>query len=208
MNSKRKTITLDAALNEGPNAPLWVLNTANEQPNLTHPSGADVLITISTPTEPVTVKVERTWIPQCLTEQYPRRLLLESMRFREALGKGLIVLVDTEWAKSVEKTSRYQEEYALLKEIRQMQMTGEATGDAVAFESDPNHVTDRSGNSVSQNLQAFVNRLNTMAPTQAVREIRNRRMNLEDGQYVVDNLKDRNLAERLQRKINEKRSKE
>ena len=92
--------------------PIWVVNASNEL----YVGGADVFVTIVNNGQPTVFSVPRTWLPVEMTTRFPRKVILESTYFIEALAKGLLRAVSAETAQKLLGQPGVEQEQARLKE--------------------------------------------------------------------------------------------
>lgn len=74
--------------------PIWIVNTSDSF----YPSGAEVYITLQNGDQNTVFSMPRTWLPIELTERYPRKVIINSAYFIEAVSKGLITAISQEAA--------------------------------------------------------------------------------------------------------------
>lgn len=91
--SNLKILSINDLVEEG-KGPIWVINNSNEH----YPSGADVFVTINNNGQSSVLPIARTWLPVELTAKFPRKIILESPYFMEALSKGLLKAIPVETA--------------------------------------------------------------------------------------------------------------
>lgn len=92
LNYKESEKTIDELLSEKGNKPVYILNTTENK---------DVIILqlyIPGTSKTLQHKIHGTWIPQQLFPVLPKKIILESHDLRAYINKGLISVVDTEWA--------------------------------------------------------------------------------------------------------------
>jgi len=192
--------------------PIWVLNTSHQaEAGL----GGDVFVTISVNNQNRPMKVPRTWIPVELTKLFPRKFLLDSPNFLEALSKGLITAIPDEYARKLIADPGYKDEErrlaeieAAIREASQIKGVGRnvtvSSGDAP--EEEPTGVTsvkrknvsvvaigaddeEDDKSTVSARFVGWVNKLNSMEDEKAARnEIRIRgELEEEEAHYLYEN---------------------
>lgn len=88
------TVT-DAIRDEDPS--LWIINTSSEQ----YEGGADVFITITGKGGPSLLTVKRTWLPEQVTDRFPKKQILESMHFTNAVRQGLVKVISPKEAQAI-----------------------------------------------------------------------------------------------------------
>lgn len=76
---------------------IWVINTCDQVVE----GGGDVQITVIVHGQPRILRVPRTWLPIEATKAIPRKQILESAFFLEAISKGLIMAISVEDAESL-----------------------------------------------------------------------------------------------------------
>lgn len=108
-----KTITLRELEGMKSTSSIFVENTSPR----TH--RGDVLFQVSKPNGGVDdiVRVHKTWIPQDLTEQVPRKQLIDSANFRRTVNNGLVTLLHPDYAEGVLQTDDAKEESTRLRNL-------------------------------------------------------------------------------------------
>ena len=89
-------LTLQQVLDQE-KGPIWVLNRSSEQ----YETNADIFITFTQNGRNVVGTVPATWLPICLTERFPFKVIVESSFFTDALSKGLIGIIADADAKQI-----------------------------------------------------------------------------------------------------------
>lgn len=98
-NSIKKHLTLAELREQGPNEPIWVLNTTPDIPAIGQ--YADVILPIRNATgDPSRITVGVTWLPTELTAQVPRHEIVADANFLKYLRDGTLTLVTREWAEN------------------------------------------------------------------------------------------------------------
>ena len=124
-------------LDEGKeNEPVWVLNTAMNSPFLGGATGK-VLIPIADAAGKITtIVVQRTWLPQNLTDQIPRKQLKESTNLRQSLdSKKLIRLLTSAEAQQImARPGADKERQRLEKAVTYSTQTQASRGQTEEFE--------------------------------------------------------------------------
>lgn len=99
--------------------PIWVLNTADE--SLAGQAG-EIIITIPQPNgagEPDLIRVPQSWLPKDLTTIVPRKRLLASSKFLQALNSNLIAIISNEDAAKLLRQVGAKEETARLRALQE-----------------------------------------------------------------------------------------
>lgn len=178
-------------------APIWVINTSHNKSYGAHGENmGEVLIQVKDQHGKVlkpALKVWKSWLPVCVTNAYPRRMLLDSYEFRRAVNDGLITLITEKTARMLEEQEDAaeerqhlaKEEEALRTAWAAQSMTGEAyvaSGD----KDDDRQSINESGAEVfggedketvpgiSANFQAWVERMGTLTEARAMNLLRTR----------------------------------
>ncbi len=94
---------------------IYILNTTGNLGSVGR--GGDVFVSVEVGKSARTLKIPRTWIPVEVTKTIPRKNLLESAYFLEAIGKGLITPIHTDDAKAMMNQSGYKDEIRRLEEF-------------------------------------------------------------------------------------------
>jgi hypothetical protein len=105
---------------------VWVRNTA-AQSDLGY--GGEILLSIpgNAGQQAQALKIYDTWLPQDLTERYPKHRILESTDFRAAVRNGLLTIIDDATAKRIQKEDGAEEEQMrLVSEARKRKEAGAA----------------------------------------------------------------------------------
>jgi hypothetical protein len=163
-------------------------------------------------------RVPRTWIPIEITRHLPRKAVLESVYFMEALSKGLLRAIPEEEARALMKKRGYQEEIDRMKD-REDAIRSEGAAKGIGKNvtvvgqngEDDDEVkkttvkkkgvsvtslgteAEEDGEedvAVSATFVAFTNKLNTMDHVEALNRLRSRGDGLEQEEalYLIDNL--------------------
>lgn len=109
-----KTLSINDVI-EQEKGPIWVLNSSNEK----YKTGADVFITFVNNGRDSVMSIPRTWLPWELTRNYPRKVILESPYFVDALNKGMIKLITEDTARKILGQSGAEREQKRLDDIRE-----------------------------------------------------------------------------------------
>lgn len=80
-----------------PTGPLFVLNNSERAVG----QGGDVFVTINQNGQNRSLMVPLTWLPLEVTRRIPRKYLLDSSYFLDALAKGLLIAIPAEEAQSI-----------------------------------------------------------------------------------------------------------
>lgn len=76
-----------------PNPSLWVVNTSSRVQEI----GGDVFITIPTKGNTAHVlTIQKTWLPDLVTNRFPKQTILESIYFTEAVNQGNVSIISEE----------------------------------------------------------------------------------------------------------------
>ena len=195
---------------------IYVLNTTSGLSGMG--KGGDVFVSVEVGKSARTLKVPRTWIPFEVTKTIPRKNLLESAYFLEAVGKGLITPIHTDDAKAMESRTGYKEEVRRLSEFeasvreaskakgisksvtvsggREEEDKDEGSGvkeinrKKVSVVSLSRDDDDEDESTVSVSFQAWVSKLNALDdPMRARNEIRSHgELEEEEAQYMYENI--------------------
>lgn len=208
----KRSLTIDE-LSEMEKGPIFVVNTSHEVSR-----GGDVFVSVMVGNSNRPFRVPRTWIPIEITRHLPRKAVLESVYFMEALSKGLLRAIPESEARALMKKSGYQSEIDRMKErenaIRE-EGAAKGIGKNVTVvsqngdddESEKKTAVRKKGVSVtslgaeadedgaedvavSANFVAFTNKLNTLDHTEALNRLRSRgdALEQEEALHLIDNL--------------------
>jgi hypothetical protein len=126
----------------------------------------------------------QTWLPQCLTDQIPRRQLLQATEFRQAVHKNLIVLITQAYADTLLAGEGAQEEKERL--IEQKRHIREATAARSITQSNADIIntseisdaapmrTERNPNEFEPSFLLFAENLQLKSDIEALNLIRGR----------------------------------
>lgn len=81
--------------------PIWVINNTEEAIG----SGGDVFVTVNQNGQNRSLSVPQTWLAVEVTRMIPRKYVLDSSYFLEALGKELLIAISEEDAKAINGSS-------------------------------------------------------------------------------------------------------
>ena len=104
-------LSVQDLIDDPSSGPIFVLNTSDKVTR-----GGDVFISINVGTATRPIKVPRTWVPIEMTRTVPRKSILESVHFMEAVARGLVRIISREEAKKIEARSGYDPEMARLRD--------------------------------------------------------------------------------------------
>lgn len=96
--------------------PIWVINTSAE---VMPPTGGDVFVTFVINNQPIAHEIPKTWLPSSLTDRFPRKAILESSYFIDALTKGLLKAITPEAALALLSSPNADRERKRLKHIQE-----------------------------------------------------------------------------------------
>ena len=109
-----KAIGINDLIEEG-KGPIWVLNTTN---NL-YKTGADVFVTFNNNGQSSIMQVSRTWLPIEVTARFPRKIVLESPYFTDALNKGMLQAISVADATKILAQPGAAREAARLRDLEE-----------------------------------------------------------------------------------------
>lgn len=207
---KHTPITLEEASSQKRGA-LYVLNTSHRRTE----SGGDVFISVAVGQQIRAVRIPKTWVPINLTATLPRKNILESVFFMEAVTNNLVEIISETDARKMMGQPGFREEVARMKArdnaIREasqakgisknVTVSGGSDDDESAAESAPKRkslsvtaigrdVDEEDDQQVSANFAAFVSSLRELSHVEAVNKIKNRGGELDESEarYLVENL--------------------
>lgn len=109
-----KTIGINELI-EQEKGPIWVLNSSNE----IYQTGADVFVTFTNNGQSQIMSIPRTWLPVEITQRFPRKVVVESPYFIDAISKGLLKVIDEATAKKMMGQPGAEKEKSRLKDIEE-----------------------------------------------------------------------------------------
>lgn len=118
----KRELTIDEIERQGPNDPIWVINTTGDHPRTNGQTGE---LTLEIPIQGAPsekVKLPASWLPFCLTNRVPRKHLLETPLLRRHADEKLIKFITPEYARVLSTYEGADEERAEIAE-RQSQIT-------------------------------------------------------------------------------------
>jgi len=218
-----KSLSIQEMLDDTSGGPIFVLNTSDRVTR-----AGDVFITINIGNSARPFKVPKTWIPMEVTRTLPRKNILESVHFMEALDKGLITAIPREDAAAIMKMRGYAEEVARLKaredaakaegvakgigknvtvtgsngeeEEAQQPLKINSKNVSVVSLNDDDEAGDEP--TVSASFVGWVNKINALPYDKAIVEIRVRgSMEQEEALYLVENSKHPKIVKSLSKKL-------
>ena len=209
---------------------IWVINTCDQVVE----GGGDVQITVVVHGQARILRVPRTWLPVEATKAIPRKQILESAFFLEAISKGLITAISAEDAEAMlsqegseEELNRLAEAEAIIRQAIQTKGYGKnvtISGSSDELEDDDQPVKKAfkakigrvdgkqeetiSLDDVSSSFKAWVQKLNAAENSDAAMvEIRRRsQITTEEAQYLADNITHGAIASKLRQKLASARS--
>ncbi|MGD0511500.1 MAG: hypothetical protein ABSA33_06730, partial [Candidatus Micrarchaeaceae archaeon] len=113
-----KNLTIAHLEESGSLGKVWVRNTAASSE---FGYSGDILLSIpgNAGQQAQSLKVPDTWLPQDLTERYPKHRILESTDFRAAVRNGLLTIIsDAEAARYMRDEGAEDEQRRLVSEAR------------------------------------------------------------------------------------------
>lgn len=93
----KRELTINEIEQQGPNEPIWVINTSGDHPR-TKQIG-ELILSVPIPNAPTEhIKLPASWLPYCLTKRIPRRHLIETPLLRRYADDKLIKFITAEYA--------------------------------------------------------------------------------------------------------------
>lgn len=179
---------------------IWVLNTSER---VSDGVRGDVFLQCMQGSQPVNVRIPSTWLPVELTAWAPRKALLESRYFTDAVRKEVIQLVTPEWANQQLDGNDARAEQKRLRD-REAQIEQATAGKILKPEVVRRNVdardiiddsTDSQASPITARFVSWVNKLNEQDEDAARLTIRNKGdMTRAEAAYLADNLKHEKLA--------------
>lgn len=118
----KRELTIDEIERQGPNDPIWVINTTGDHPRTNGQTG-ELTLEIPIPGAPSEkLKLPASWLPVCLTNRVPRKHLLETPLLRRHADEKLLKFITAEYAAVLSNYEGADEERAEIAE-RQAQIT-------------------------------------------------------------------------------------
>jgi len=106
----------DLAIDE--KGPIWVVNTSSSVHKAS--GGADVFITLVLNNNQSTVMtVQKTWLPVCLTARFPRKAIMESNYFWQAVSANMVQIIAEDEAKEILGRRGSKEEAQRLRDVEE-----------------------------------------------------------------------------------------
>jgi len=177
--------------------PIWALN-GSASSKVRAQGEVHVGIPKQNGTKTDDLHLPQSWLPVCLTEQVPRRQLLEASEFRNAVASGLIIPITEDYALALLSQEGAQEEKDRLNEREQQIKDATAArtiqgsgADVITVEELTNinagasvaGAEDDKPNALSSGFTMFVASIKDKAPIEALNRIRSR------GQYTKPEIK-------------------
>lgn len=229
-NPKKPRVLSSQELIDTPTGPIYVLNTSHNLRSIGS-RGGDVYVTVQVGAAARTLNIPRTWIPINVTATVPRKAVLESLYFLEALGNGLITAINSDDAQAILASEDAQEEARRLREredsIREATKSkgigrnvSVAGGEEDESEEQPATKVTRKNVSVvslagddddeeatvSASFQGFVLKLNAMEDVKAARnaiKVRGGELTEEEARYMLEHIKYPKIKALLRKSLGE-----
>lgn len=203
--------------------PLWVLNTSASLDTGNSFSGGDVFVTVMLGNQARVAQVPFTWLPTLLTDQFPRKEIINSPNFMEAVTKGLVKLITPEYAEilsskdgAADERQRLQEQQNAVRLATQAGGIGKNT--TVVFSdsddtpkpknssqislSDDSDDAEDSPAEVTPRFKAFINSLNSETEKSAKARMRNvTEVTEEEAQYLIANCTHASIVASVRQKL-------
>lgn len=222
--SASKSISLSELFDEE-KGPIWVVNSSSEV--YREFGGSEVYVNIKNGDQSSVFRMPRTWLPREITSMFPRKNILASSYFIEAVNKKLLKIISTEEAQRIlarpgaaQEQARLDELQKSIEEASRARGIGKGvmitTGDPDLDEKDSdnnkenfvkstvNFDDDEEEPKVSPGFIAWVNRLNENAEDTVAyeNEVRNRgEMTVDEATYLKDACKNPEIKARLEKKL-------
>lgn len=207
-NSNRTMSVEEVALSISPS--VWVINTSENIS--TEGDKADVFIYVMHNNQSLSVFIPKSWLPVNLATRLPKKVLLDSANFLDALYKGLIALITPEYAQELESRPGAETERRRLRELdAKLREASKAKGINV-------ELTDRTQDSqrtldvtdlgaepedgVTPAFRAVVANLNGLPEEEAVNELRMRgKLNAKNARYLLAHIKHPSIVAFLRKSL-------
>lgn len=223
--AKVKSLSIQELIDEGGQGPVYVVNTSSQVTR-----GGDVFVNVEVGKTTRPLRVDRTWVPIELTKSVPRKSLLDSVYFMEAVSKGLLAPISREDAEAILKKPDAQAELrriAAKQEVvkaegsargigRNVTVSGGEPDDDVGGNVAKKGVTvvslrqaafdeedgEKGEPTVSATFVGWVNKINSLTPDEAVNEIRIRgTLSSEECYYAIENCVHKRIQRGLRKKL-------
>lgn len=156
-----KTLSINE-LSEQEKGPIWVINTSNN----IFKSGADVHVTFMNNGQSQVMTIPRTWLPIELTSRFPRKVIMGSSYFMDALSEGLLGAISAEAAANLLKQSGAQREMQRLAEAEEAVRASSAArgiGKNVRVSSGNPEQDEQDEDKGEKRAEAFVKKVGSVA---------------------------------------------
>ena len=200
----KKTMTIQEAVEAADKDPLWVCNITDGAERAEY-RPADLYFTVKDGNDAISMEVPQTWLPQLLTEQAPRSIILRSKGFLDALRNGLVEILTPAYADKLNSDPQAQTERDRL--INNQRKVRNVVNEQQKRVSDQMKTLDTDkltevGSDGDDAFRARVVAINNMDLEEAKVQIRKtRRISIAKLEYLIANLKHRSLAAFLKKQL-------
>lgn len=189
MVNKLQRVSIDDLRNQKDTDPIWALNnTSNSKVG----QAGDLLLLIpklNGNRNPDPLRIPRTWLPVNITNQIPRRQLLESSEFLNAVNNEVLVLITQEYADYLMKREGAEEERQRLQQLdaRIQNLTSRAvtTDSTYHFGGE----TEKDDRGFDPKFMVKVTQWKSMADISVLNDLRSLRLTRRQYEYVLSELK-------------------
>jgi len=196
-----KYLTISDLENGPENEPIWALNGSAES-DAGQVGDVHVGIPKINGSKLDDLFLPQSWLPVCLTDQIPRRQLLQSTELRRAVNSNLIVLITAEYAKSLLAGEGANEEKSRLLELKRHVREATAARSITTANTDiintqeiadsKSERTERPANELDPAFELFANNLTTKSDIEALNLIRGRgKVSVREVKYLLKVLHDK-----------------
>lgn len=191
---------------------VWVINTSETISS--EGDKSDVFIYVLHNTQSISLFIPKSWLPTNLTTRLPKKTLLDSANFLDALYKGLVTIITPEYAKELESKSGADTERKRLRELDDklraaskakginVELHDRAQGTQRSYDMTEMGKEDEGDVGISVAFRAVVDKLNTLSEAEAVNDLRMRgKLNARHARYLMENIKHESIAAFLRKSL-------
>jgi hypothetical protein len=220
-----KNISLQEVIDQE-KGPIWVRNRSSTSSLLE--TGGDIFISMMISGSARVATVPMTWLPTEMTAQFPRKAIVESPNFMEAVQKGLIDIISEEDARKILAKEGAEEERQRLAEraqavrdavttrgINRNTTVSRASGDeedevqkpkartqVSLLNEDDDEEEAEAAEEVNARFKAWVNKINAADVKEATVSFRSRgNISIPEAEYFVSKCTHKSLANKVKSKL-------
>lgn len=146
----QKFLQVQDLIDEGEKGPIWVINRSREL----YDFPADLYLTVVYKDERRPITIPATWLPIQITEQVPRKYILDSPYFSESIQKNLLGVISEADAAALLRRPGVQQEKKRLRDIQEaVRVANQAKGISTNVSvTNPNEEEETRENSRMKNV--------------------------------------------------------